>query len=76
MKLSFGRWLKLQRDIAGVTQAQIAIALNIRPQTVSNWEKGISIPSLNPEQTRKLCLVLKINLDDLAKGFRGEVSIN
>jgi len=76
MKLSFARWLKLQRDIAGVTQAQIATALEIRPQTVSNWEKGISVPSLNPEQTRKLCLILKIELEDLAKGFRGEVTIN
>lgn len=76
MKLSFARWLKLQRDIAGVTQAQIAAALDVRPQTVSNWEKGISIPSLNPEQTRQLCQVLQVDLEVLAKGFRGEVTVS
>ncbi len=75
MKLSFAQWFKLRRNLVDVTQAQIAKALDVRPQTVSNWEKGVSQPSLNPEQTLKLCSILKINLEDLAKGFRGEVSV-
>ncbi|WP_036487195.1 helix-turn-helix transcriptional regulator [Myxosarcina sp. GI1] len=76
MKLSFAQWFKLRRDLADVTQAQVAKVLNVRPQTVSNWEKGVSKPSLNPEQTLKLCSILKISLEDLVKGFRGEVSID
>jgi len=76
MKLSFAQWFKLRRNIVDVTQAQIAKALDIRPQTISNWEKGVSIPSLNPEQTLKLCSILKINLEDLVKGFRGEISVD
>lgn len=76
MKLSFAQWFKLRRNVADVTQAQIAKALNVRPQTVSNWEKGVSIPSLNPEQTLKLCSILKISLEDLVKGFRGEFLVD
>jgi DNA-binding XRE family transcriptional regulator len=76
MKLSFAQWFKLRRNIADVTQAQIAKALDVRPQTVSNWEKGVSKPSLNPEQTLKLCSILKISLEDLAKGFRGEIVVD
>jgi transcriptional regulator with XRE-family HTH domain len=76
MKLSFSQWLKLRRDIAGVTQSQIAQELKVRPQTISNWEKGVSNPSLDPDQTLRLCLLLKITLEDLAKGFRGEITLN
>ena len=76
MKLSFAQWFKLRRDIVGVTQAQIAKALGVRPQTVSNWEKGVSNPSLNPQQTLQLCSMLKISLDDLARGFMGEISVD
>jgi transcriptional regulator with XRE-family HTH domain len=76
MKLSFPQWFKLRRDMADLTQAQIAEQLGIRPQTVSNWEKGVSIPSLNPDQTLKLCILLKVNLEELARGFRGEVGID
>ncbi len=76
MKLTFAQWLKLRRDIVQVTQADIAKALDIRPQTISNWEKGVSPPSLNPEQTQKLCLILDITLDDLVKGFKGQVGID
>lgn len=76
MKLTFSQWLKVRRDIADVTQTQIAKALGVRPQTISNWEKGLSKPSLNPEQTQSLCAILKVNLDELVKGFKGEVQID
>lgn len=76
MKLSFSQWFRLRRDMADVTQAQIAEELGVRPQTVSNWENGVSIPGLNPEQTMKLCSMLKITLEELVRGFRGEVSID
>ena len=75
MKLSFAQWLKLRRDIANLSQAEIAKALGVKPQTISNWENGVSQPSLNPEQTFKLCSLLKISLEDLVKGFRGEISV-
>ncbi|MGL5074490.1 MAG: helix-turn-helix transcriptional regulator [Waterburya sp.] len=54
----------------------MANELGVRPQAVSNWEKGVSIPKLNPEQTLRLCSILKISLDELVKGFKAEVTIN
>lgn len=73
MRLSFAQWFKLRRDIMGLTQTQIAKAVGVRPQTVSNWEKEVSIPSLNPEQTLILCSLLEISLKDLVQGFKGEM---
>lgn len=76
MKLLFAQWFRLRRELAGVTQAQVAKTLSVRPQTVSNWEKGVSIPSLNPEQTLQLCSILNISLEELVRGFRGEVTLD
>ena len=42
VKLSFSQWFKLRRDIANLTQAQIAKRLGVKPTTISNWEKGVS----------------------------------
>ncbi|MBW4660984.1 MAG: helix-turn-helix domain-containing protein [Drouetiella hepatica Uher 2000/2452] len=76
LKVSFGQWLKLMRDRLDLPQAKIADALSVKAQTVSNWENGKSIPSLTPEQTRELCDLLQVNLNTLAKAYRGEVEIN
>ncbi len=76
IKLSFPEWFKLRRDIAKVTQKDIAKAVNISKQAVSNWEKGNTKPALNPDQTQKLCLILKVSFEELVKGFNGEVEIN
>lgn len=76
IKLSFPEWFKLRRDIAKITQADIAKAVNISKQAVSNWETGIAKPALNPLQTQQLCLVLNVTFDELVKGFIGEVEIN
>ncbi len=76
VKLSFPQWLKLRRDIANLTQSDIAKALNISNQAVSSWEKGIAKPALNPDQTQKLCLILNITFDELVKGFNGEAEIS
>jgi DNA-binding XRE family transcriptional regulator len=76
MKLTFAQWLKLRRDMMELTQAAIASELGIRPQTVSHWEKGTTIPNLNPEQTLRLCRLLKVTLEELVRGFRGEVGID
>ena len=76
IKLSFPEWFKLRRDIAKITQADIAKALNVSKQAISNWEKGNTNPSLNPDQTQKLCLILNVTFDELVKGFNGEAEIN
>ncbi len=70
--ISFAKWFKLRRILVDATQSEIAKELGVRPQTISNWENGISSPSLNPEQTLKLCSILKVSLEDLVKGFLGK----
>lgn len=70
VKLKFSEWLKITRDRASITQARLASELDVKPQTISNWENGVSTPSLDPEQTHKLCLLLNVTLEDLAKAYR------
>jgi len=48
-----------QRDAAGLTQQQIADALGLSPQAVSNWESGKGFPSA--EFIRPLAKLLRIN---------------
>jgi len=40
----FGENLKAMRKAKGYTQEEIAIKLNVVRQTVSKWEKGLSVP--------------------------------
>ncbi len=69
MRLMFPEWLKFRRSMAKATQKDIADSLGITRQTVSNWEIGTTLPTLNPEQTRKLCLILNVSLEELAQAF-------
>ncbi len=75
-KLTFQQWFKLQRGIAGVSQAQLAENLGVKTQTVGNWEGGRSVPSLDPDQMLRLCSQLGVTLETLAKAFRGEIEVN
>jgi transcriptional regulator with XRE-family HTH domain len=43
-----------------VTQAQIAKELGVRPQAVSNWEKGVSIPAILILKKSTICVLLYI----------------
>ncbi|MBE9178630.1 helix-turn-helix transcriptional regulator [Oculatella sp. LEGE 06141] len=72
VKLSFSEWLKVTRDRTGVTQARLAAELQVRPQTISNWENGVSSPSLDPVQMLKLCTLLKVSLEELAIAYQSE----
>lgn len=76
MKLTFHQWLRLMRDHAGLSQRQIADALDVKVQTVGNWEGGRSVPKLTPDQTFQLCTLLGVSIEAMAKAFRGEVEIN
>lgn len=56
------------RKQAGLTQRQVAQALDIQTQTVGSWEKG-GVPHLPPSKIKKLCEVLNCSLDDLIEAF-------
>ena len=48
-----------------LTQRQVAQAVGVTDQTVSNWEVGIYKPRLTPAQTLALCHVLECSLEEL-----------
>ncbi len=61
-----------RREELGLTQFDIASAIGIRDQSVSNWERGIHTPRLTVPQTKKLCEVLQVDLDGLLEIIRIE----
>ena len=58
-----GDKIKVFRKSKGFTQEELAIRLNIVRQTVSKWEKGISVP--DAENLQKLADVLDVDVKQL-----------
>lgn len=58
-----GDKIKVFRKSKGFTQEELAIRLNIVRQTVSKWEKGISVP--DAENLQKLADVLEVDVKQL-----------
>lgn len=65
LDLKFSQWFLLRRREQSLTQDQIADVLGVSGQTISNWEKGRSIPTLTIDQTKKLCKILNCVLDEI-----------
>ena len=59
----FGRRLKELRQTAKITQSGLAEKLNLHPQTVSKWERGLSEPDIS--QLGDLASALGITLEKL-----------
>ena len=57
------------REKVGLTQEAVALALGVTDHTIRNWEKGRAEPRLTIRQVKKLCQILKCNLDDLPDDF-------
>ena len=55
--------LPVARKIAGLTQVDLAKALNVSETTVINWEKGRSEPTVN--QALQIAEVVKRPLDSI-----------
>ena len=55
--------LKRIRKEKGFSQEQLAVKLNVVRQTVSKWEKGLSVP--DADLLMKLAEVLDVTVDDL-----------
>lgn len=59
----FSENLKTLRKARGFSQEQLAIRLNIVRQTVSKWEKGLSVP--DAEQLVRLADILGVQVQEL-----------
>lgn len=55
--------LKIFRKRKGLTQENIAEALNVVRQTISKWEKGISVP--DADMLIKLAEILDVSVNEL-----------
>lgn len=66
VQLGSGEKIMNLRKQLNLTQREVATAVGVTDQTVSNWEQGIYRPKLSPTQTLALCKVLKCSLEDLA----------
>lgn len=59
----FNENLKTIRKEKGFSQEQLAVRLNVVRQTVSKWEKGLSVP--DAEMLIELAEVLNVEVSDL-----------
>ena len=56
----FNENLKIIRKAKGYTQEELAIKIHVVRQTISKWEKGLSVP--DADMLSKLADVLEINV--------------
>lgn len=59
----FNENLKIIRKAKGYTQEELAIKIHVVRQTISKWEKGLSVP--DADTLSKLADVLEINVSEL-----------
>jgi putative transcriptional regulator len=63
--------LKRRRDELGLTQREVAVAIDVSVQTISNWETGrFKEVRLTLPQVKALCRVLKWTVEDLPDDFK------
>lgn len=61
-----GENIKTLRKNKGLTQEEFAIRLNVVRQTVSKWEKGLSVP--DAEILQKIASILEVDVRELLGG--------
>ncbi len=59
----YGEALRYQRDMAGLSQRELSVKINISQQNISRWERGEVLPSI--EMCIKLADFYGITLDEL-----------
>ena len=62
--------IRIMRKNKGMTQEELAVRLNVVRQTVSKWEKGLSVP--DAEMLQKLAEVLDTTVAKLLDGREEE----
>jgi len=61
----FAGHLRDHRNASGITQAEVARHLNVTPQTVSKWERGLCAPDL--DNLIELAALLDVSVDELIR---------
>lgn len=68
MEFTLGDRLRVARGRSGLTQGQLAEALGVKTQTVGNWERDVTEPTLPLSKVRLLCDRLGISFEELTGG--------
>lgn len=63
--MQLGKNLKIARQNSGYTQEEVSNILFVSQQTISNWEKGISTPSVS--DLVKISNLYQVSVDTLLK---------
>lgn len=63
--MQLGKNLKIARQNSGYTQEEVSNILFVSQQTISNWEKEISIPSVS--DLVKISNLYQVSVDTLLK---------
>lgn len=63
--MQLGKNLRMARQNSGYTQAEVSDMLFVSQQTISNWEKEISTPSIN--DLVKISNLYQVSVDNLLK---------
>ena len=67
--------IKSLRKLKGITQEELAIRLNVVRQTVSKWEKGLSVP--DAEMLIRIADIFEISVSELlGENIKNETSRN
>lgn len=72
MEKELGERIKNLRKSSGITQTEFAEKLNIHPQTISKWERGVSEPDIS--QMGEIANILGVSLEKLFGCTEGEQS--
>jgi transcriptional regulator with XRE-family HTH domain len=59
------------RERSQLTQREFADLLGVTISTVSNWERGVQVPRLTFEQTKRVMDASGLSIDDLVQAFNG-----
>ena len=62
-EMTFGEKICHLREGKGWLQRDLAFRMDVKSNTISNWEKGISRPNL--DQLAQLCQVLSVTADSI-----------
>ena len=57
------------RKRVGLTQRQVAVALDKKVATISDWERRITKPRLTFSETKKMMEVFGCTLDELIEAY-------
>lgn len=57
------------RERVGLTQQEVADALDKRIATISDWERHVSVPTLTLSEALKLTRLYECSLEELVEAF-------